>query len=150
MRTFITIAFALSFLIISCNQQKSEDNIYLEAEQVFDKAIEIHDEVMPLMGDIMKLQSILKEKKENISEEETIREINESLQYLEDAHSSMMDWMRNLTQIPDQADTDPEAPDFISSGEMLAIQERSLEEVKKVKTAILESIEQAESMINDL
>ncbi len=150
MKTLLTTTIAISIFFISCDQQKSKEDIYLESESVFDEAIQIHDEVMPLMGDIMKLQTTLKEKKETISDEETIQKINESLQYLENAHSSMMDWMRNLTRIPDQMDVDPEAPDFISSGEMLKIQEQSLEEVKQVKTAILESISQAESMIEEL
>src|SRR5210317_8458 len=105
---------------------------------------------MPLMGNIMKLQSTLKKKKETISDEETIQKINESLQYLEDAHSLMMDWMRDLTQIPDQADIDPEAPDFISAEEMLKIQEQSLKDVKNVRTAILTSIDRAESLIKEI
>ena len=150
MRTFIATTIAITIFLISCDQQKSTENTYLEAEKVFDEAIEIHDEVMPLMGEIMKLQSTLKEKKENISDEETIQRINESLQYLEDSHSLMMDWMRNITQIPEQEDVDPEAADFISSDAMFKIQEQSLEDVKKVKTAILESINQANLLISNL
>ncbi len=150
MKTFFITTIAIAIFFISCDQQNSKENIYLESENVFDEAIEIHDEVMPLMGNIMKLQSSLKEKKENISNEETLLRINESLQSLEDAHSSMMDWMRNITQIPDQSDVDPEAPDFISSEEMLKIQEQSLKDVKNVKNAILTSIEQAESLIKEL
>jgi hypothetical protein len=150
MKNFFPITIAVVIFFISCDRQKSKDNFYLESENVFDEAIEIHDEVMPLMGNIMKLQSTLKEKKENISDEEKIQEINESLQSLEDAHSSMMDWMRNLTQIPDQSEVDPEAPDFISAKEMLKIQEQSLKDVKKVRNSILTSIDQAESLIKEL
>jgi hypothetical protein len=150
MKTFITVIFSITFFIVSCDQQKSKESIYIDSEKVFDEAIEIHDEIMPLMGDIMKLQSTLKENKKSISDEETIQKINVSLQYLEDAHSSMMDWMRNLTQIPEQADVDMDAADFISSEDMLKIQEQSLKDVKKVKTAILESIDQAESLIDEL
>jgi len=150
MKTFFTTAISIFIFFISCDQQKSKENIYLESEKVFDEAIEIHDEVMPLMGNIMKLQSILKEKKENISDEETLLRINESLQSLEDAHSSMMDWMRNLTQIPDQSEVDPETSDFIPAKEMLKIQEQSLKDVKNVRTAILTSIDQAESLIKEL
>lgn len=150
MKTIFTTTFVFVLFIISCNQRDSKENIYLEAERVFDQAIQVHDEVMPLMGDIMNLQSALKEKKDEISDEATIQKINESLQNLENAHSLMMDWMRNITQIPDQSQVDPEAPDFVSSMEMLKIQEESLEGAKKVKTAILESINQASSLINDL
>ena len=150
MKLFLTASAVAVLFIISCNQRDSKENIYLQAEEVFDQAIAIHDEVMPLMGDIMKLQTTLKEKKNNISSKEAIQKINESLQNLEDAHSLMMDWMRNVTQIPNQSDLDPDAPDFISAEEMYKIQEQSLEEAKKVKTAILESINQAELLISDL
>jgi len=150
MKTFFTTSIVIVLFLISCDQRNTKENLYLNAEEVFDQAISIHDEVMPLMGDIMKLQSSLKEKKANISDQETIRKINESLQNLENAHSLMMDWMRNITQIPDQSEVDPEAPDFVSPREMLQIQEQSLEEAKKVKTAILESINRADSLIEEL
>jgi hypothetical protein len=150
MKTIFTAAIAFVLILFSCGQRNAKEDIYLDAEKVFDQAISVHDEVMPLMGDIMKLQSTLKEKKTNLSDEETIQKINKSLQDLEDAHSLMMDWMRNITPIPEQSEVDPEASDFISSKEMLKIQEQSLEEAKEVKTAILESINEANSLINEL
>jgi len=150
MRSFFTTSVVIVLFLVSCGQRDTKENIYLKAEEVFDQAISIHDEVMPLMGDIMKLQRALKEKKDNISDEETIQKINESLQNLENAHSLMMDWMRNVTRIPDQSEVDPDASDFISPQEMFKIQEQSLEDAKKVKTAILESINQANSLISEL
>lgn len=150
MKTNFAAAIAFILILISCNQRNTKENLYLDAEKVFDQAIGVHDEVMPLMGDIMKLQSTLKEKKANISDEETIQKINESLQNLENAHSLMMDWMRNITQIPDYMEVDPEAADYVSPQAMLKIQEQSLKEAEKVKTAILESINQADSLIKDL
>lgn len=150
MRSFFTTSVVIVLFLVSCGQRDTKENIYLKAEEVFDQAISIHDEVMPLMGDIMKLQRALKEKKDNISDEETIQKINESLQNLENAHSLMMDWMRNVTRIPDQSEVDPDASDFISPQEMFKIQEQSLEEAKKVKEAILESINQANSLISEL
>ncbi len=150
MKSFFTTSVVIVLLFVSCGQHNTKENVYLESERVFDQAIEVHDEVMPLMGDIMKLQSALKEKKDNISDEETIQKINESLQNLENAHSLMMDWMRNVTQIPDQSEVDPDASDFVSPQEMLLIQEQSLEEAKKVKIAILGSINEANSLISEL
>ena len=150
MRSFFTTSVVIVLFLVSCGQRETKENIYLKAEEVFDQAISIHDEVMPLMGDIMKLQRALKEKKDNISDEETIQKINISLQNLENAHSLMMDWMRNVTRIPDQSEVDPDASDFISPQEMFKIQEQSLEDAKKVKTAILESINQANSLISEL
>ena len=64
MRSFFTTSVVIVLFLVSCGQRDTKENIYLEAEEVFDQAISIHDEVMPLMGDIMKLQSALKEKKD--------------------------------------------------------------------------------------
>ena len=150
MKSFFTTSVIAVLFLVSCGQHNTKENVYLEANRIFDQAIEVHDEVMPLMGDIMKLQSALKEKKDNISDEKTIQKINESLQNLENAHSLMMDWMRNVTQIPDQSEVDPDASDFVSPQEMLLIQEQSLEEAKKVKIAILGSINEANSLISEL
>ena len=150
MKSFFTTSVVIVLFFVSCSQRDTKENIYLEAEEVFDQAISIHDEVMPLMGDIVKLQTTLTEKKDNISDEVTIGKVNESLQNLENAHSLMMDWMRKVIRIPDQSEVDPDASDYVSPQEMLKIQELSLQEAKKVKTAILESIDQANSLINEL
>jgi len=134
--------------ILSCNHNKN--NIYSEAEKIYDESIKVHDEVMPLMGKIMDLQQTLKNKKEEITEEAKIDQINITLQNLENAHNAMMHWMKNLAPIPEEPKDDPDSSYLPSRDEMLKIQERSLEEVKKVKEVILGSIDKAETLISSL
>jgi hypothetical protein len=135
--------------LIGCNNQ-SKNGLYADSEKIYNLAIDIHDEVMPLMGDIMKLQSTLKAKKDEISDEGNIEKIDTVLQRLENAHNSMMLWMKQVTPIPEISDNNSDLSGFPSEKEMLDIQKRSLENVKKVKEAILSSIEEANALISEL
>jgi hypothetical protein len=146
MKKINIILIAVLVGLLSCNQDKNK--IYSESEKIYKESIKVHDEVMPLMGKIMDLQQILKNKKEEITDEAKIDQINITLQNLENAHNTMMYWMRNLTPIPEEPKDDSDLSNLPSQEEMLKIQERSLEEIKKVKKAILESIDKAETLIS--
>jgi hypothetical protein len=149
----IYIPFLVIILLaLSCNPKNNQNDQYAEAEKIYKEAIEIHDEVMPMMGDIMKLQSILKEKKEEFSDSdrEFENQINIALQNLENAHNGMMQWMRNITPIPKEEDLETGTSTLLSKEEMLEIQEKSFEEIKKVQNSILESIENARVLISEL
>jgi transglutaminase/protease-like cytokinesis protein 3 len=124
--------------------------MYSESENIFQEAIDIHDEVMPLMGDIMQLQSTLKSIKQTMSDEAQIEKINIALQNLENAHNAMMGWMKNITPIPDIPKNSEDISSYPTKKEMLEIQEKSLENIKKVKNAILASIDKANALISEL
>jgi len=150
MKISFSLLFVLFVVSISCSQKGENNNAYYEAEKVFEEALQIHDEVMPLMGDIIKLQSNLRAKKENITDENTLQKINETMQNLENAHNAMMVWMRNVTQVPDNIEGMPEASDLPTPEEMLKIQEKSLQNIEEVKAAIIESMERANSLLSTL
>jgi hypothetical protein len=99
------------------------------------------------MGYIMKLQKSLKVKKEGIADRELLDKINVSLQNLENAHNSMMIWMRNITPVPEYI---ADSQENLSPEEMRKIQQRSLDDVRNVKEAILKSISEANSLIAEL
>ena len=146
MKKINIILIAVLLGLQSCNPDKNK--MYSESEKIYKESIKVHDEVMPLMGKIMDLQQALKNKKEEITDEAKIDQINITLQNLENAHNAMMYWMRNLTPIPAEPKDDPDLSNLPSQEEMLRIQERSLEEIKEVKKAILESIDKAETLIS--
>jgi hypothetical protein len=150
MRRINFILFITIIHTLICCQNRDKNKVYAESEKIYKSAIDIHDEVMPMMGDIMKLQSTLKSKKEEISDGETIEKIHVALQKLENAHNSMMHWMRNVTPIPTISENDSELSDYPSEEEMLEIQQKSLDSIKEVKKAILSSIEEANTLISAL
>jgi len=141
----------VTFLIFSCDNSINRNDKYADSRKIYKEAIKIHDEVMPIMGEIMKLQKSLKSKKEKISDSQTVQEINESLQKLEDAHQSMMVWMRTLTPIPEYKESEvDQSIELPSPDEMLEIQKSSLQSVKIVKELILSSIEEGNKLLTSL
>ncbi len=144
------LVLVLLILIFSCRDNKEKgDSDYSESKKIYGRALEIHDEVMPKMGTIMDLQKELKQKKEQTEDEEKIKKINASLQQLENAHRAMMNWMRNLTPLPDTDKIDDPDPDPTPE-EMKNIQQQSLENIKEVKKKINSSIEEARILIDSL
>jgi hypothetical protein len=146
----IPTLLGILMLTLSCNLNNSRQDMYSDSKKIYDEAIDIHDEVMPMMGEIMNLQATLKSKKEEVSDQELINEINISLQNLEDAHNGMMLWMRNITIIPSSSEIESGISELPTKEEMLKIQKTSLENIKEVKIAITESIENAKALISGL
>lgn len=143
----VYLLLAILYTVAACSHKTD----YSESKILYDEAIVIHDEVMPLMGNIVELQRKLKEVKNGVSDEYELEKINQSLQHLENAHQGMMNWMRTLTPIPD-----PDNPLFkdqdtktIPEGEMLTIQKKSLENIKNVRSIMLESIDEAKDLLSN-
>jgi hypothetical protein len=151
MKSKIKIIFLLTFVLISCDRSHNQEGKYADSRKVYDEAINIHDEVMPLMGEIMQLQKNLKIEKEKINDAQQKVEINEVLQKLEDAHNSMMIWMRTITSIPESKEgVLIDSSGLPAANEMLEIQKSSLKSVKIVKELILSSIEEGNKLLESL
>jgi hypothetical protein len=150
MKSLKLIVFIVLTLTLTFCKNTAKNEQYAESEKIYKMAINIHDEVMPLMGEIVELQSLLKSKKEEVTDDLSIEKINMTLQNLENAHNSMMLWMRNITPIPAMSDKDTGmTSEHPSANEMLEIQKKSLEDIKKVKEAMLTSIEEANTLISE-
>jgi hypothetical protein len=149
----LTILF-LGGVIFGCQQQKNADDPYKDSREIYGEAIEIHDEVMPKMGEIMELQKTLKSSKETLTDENVINQADSTMNDLENAYDQMMNWMRNIPRIPEfSPGGNPEEvsgeplPDPKDLKESLI---RSLEEIKKVKRHVNESIKNAEKLLESL
>lgn len=119
---------------------KTEQEITSSQNQM-KKVMAIHDEVMPKMGKIGHLVGQLKAKVDTTSNE---MEYNKSIKDLQDAHKSMMDWMRGFG---DRFDSDeimngkaltPEKQEWLNEEE---------EKVNGVKEKINSSITNAETLL---
>lgn len=93
MKTLKTLALlCLSVIAISCSEEQKKD-VKTDFQKEIDKAIEIHDEVMPKMSDInKKIRSL-----DTITDIDSTT-INESKTKLKNAHSQMMTWMRDFSK----------------------------------------------------
>ena len=142
----------ISFTLLNgCKQDR-----YNESRIVYQEALDIHDDVMPRMGEMMNLQMELKSiLSENKDDQILIEEVNLAIVDLEQAHEGMMEWMRNLTKVPsddansshpheihEDKEADPPPP-----SEMLRIQQAQKNEILNVREQILNSIEAANRIL---
>lgn len=124
-------------LIISCKQEKKATEGPTQMEQV----MAIHDEVMPKMGTLAKYTAELKAK---VDTNEMGRQYEVAMKDLQNANTSMMDWMMGFG---DRFDSDE-----ILNGKELTAQKlewlnEEEEKVKQVKEQINSSIAKAESLL---
>ncbi len=89
--SFKTASIILSFFVVllSCKTEPKKDEIPSKMEEV----MSVHDEVMPKMGTISKLIGALKPR---VDSTDVGKENLKAIRNLQDAHKSMMDWMRDF------------------------------------------------------
>lgn len=84
-----TVIFSIFLVLVSCKNEAKKN----EAPSQMKEVMAIHDEVMPKMGDISKLIADLKPK---VDSTEVGKENLKAISDLQDAHKSMMDWMKGF------------------------------------------------------
>ena len=140
---------ALIILTSACakpSNQSNEEDLNDQQEgnpnQALDeKVMDLHDEVMPKMEDIYKIQSQIKEKIANSPN--LVNERKEALDkialQLDSANKAMMDWMHQFQPLPDSADQE----------EARAYLETQMEKIKKVKEEMIMAIERGQEAIKN-
>jgi len=153
MHNMVAFLLAAGFLI-ACHPAEENQDKYKDSREIYNHSIEIHDEVMPKMGKIMELQKSLKEIRDQLNDENRKIELDSAINRLENAHDEMMKWMRNIPGIP------PYNPNGVKENtgdisypepqELEKLQRQSLEQIKKVKENINQSIEEGEKLLGSL
>jgi hypothetical protein len=131
------VLICLSLQFSGCNSDKKNPNEELKKE-----VIEIHDEVMPLMGDLKSLKTKVLEKSASLSNEdfsnkEQIEELEQMAAELDSAFDGMFVWMR-------QFKSDYEGMSTIEVKDYLLEQKLKVE---KVNVDIKEAIASATEML---
>ncbi|UOB16233.1 hypothetical protein [Abyssalbus ytuae] len=134
----LSILLILTLAFASCKTDKKENSEPTKMENV----MAIHDEVMPKMG---KINSLIQELHTKADTTATGIKYQEAEAKLQEAHKSMMDWMKEFGE--------KFTPDEILKGQELTKEKKKLldeEEVKinEVKNKINESISNAETLLN--
>jgi len=86
-----------AILLVACEEKPKETDV------LYKKVMEVHDEIMPKMGDIMKLKKQLKEKLAELDtateiDRAKIEEIEQAIADLDNSHEEMMGWMRQFNR----------------------------------------------------
>lgn len=143
-----SILSVLSFVLImaSCGKTSEHSGHEHDAgvnngdnpnEALYNQAMEVHDEVMPKMEDIYQLKRNLQEQIANTPDMvvERKKQLEQIISNLDSANNAMMDWMHTFNPLPDSTDQE-QAREYLES---------EIEQVKKVKELMIESIEKAEA-----
>ncbi len=87
---YLLFAF-LAFGLLSCGPKKSE--------KLFEEVMALHDEVMPKIGELRKLETELTSQKEELLANDStadVSNIDSKLTAVQGASNGMMDWMRGF------------------------------------------------------
>jgi outer membrane translocation and assembly module TamA len=136
MKNYMAILFIVGFVVISCKEEKRTETSQMK------KVMAIHDEVMPKMSTLGNMVADLSEKED--STEIGIKYM-EARKELQEAHKSMMDWMRGFGERFDS--------DEILNGKELSAQKQKWldeeeEKVKALRDQINGSIEKAKILLH--
>lgn len=140
--------FAL-FLIMSCTKSADQSTMNNDSDQtqeegpnqaLYNQMMDIHDEVMPKMDDIMKLKRELQEQISNSPDmlAERKQELENTIYTLDSASNSMMNWMHRIHEFNPLADS-------VNQEKAREYLESEMEEIRKVKELMTESIEKAKA-----
>lgn len=113
----------------------SDDLVAENTNQVlYNEAMDIHDEVMPKMGNLMSLKRKLKDTLDTPGLTEAQQnDFKSRVQLLDSAQKSMMDWMHGVYP-PEDSTAGEDYRQYI---------EGKLEDAKKMRSLILEALEKA-------
>ncbi|MEX2513720.1 MAG: hypothetical protein WD398_12515 [Cyclobacteriaceae bacterium] len=134
-------SFALFLLIppflFSCNPGQTEQ------QQLKDKVIAVHDEVMPKIGNLKSVQKDLLEKAKELEKRQTadsdqIEALHSTVNDCEEAYNNMFVWMRQYQSDYGEM-TDEEIRDYLNN---------QLLKVEKVNQDIKSALDQADSLLS--
>ncbi len=129
-----------TIIITSCNQLSKEEK---EFDALMQKVIDVHDEVMPKMGEI---SSMIKDLEAKIDTTDTGKLHANAQQDLKDSYDFMMKWMQDFSdKFPHDQDTGTMTPEEFAS-QMTLLKEEEVE-VNKMRDQINSSIENAKKLL---
>jgi len=152
MKSLQILAMLAIFSFMSCTKSGDHSTMNHEAEQtqeegpnqaLYNQMMDVHDEVMPSMDEIMKLKRALREQIEKSPDMviERKQELENVISNLDSASSSMMNWMHRIHEFDPLADS-------VNQEKAREYLESEMEEIKKVKTLMTESIEKAKKEVS--
>lgn len=137
------IAIALSLILISTSSCKNQKAEVTETPTKMEEVLAIHDEVMPKMATIAKLVEKLKSKTDSTGNN---KKYKDAMTDLQEAHTSMMDWMKGFGERFDHEEVMKGKPLSEEKKVWLAEEEQK---VKAMREKVLKSISNAQQVLQN-
>ena len=128
-KTFALLLIMPALALMKCGPKKEKED---PEKVLYNQVMDIHDEVMPSMGELNRLKRELTKKIENSPDmvEEKRREIEGTILLVDSASRAMMVWMREFN--PEEYADKEELRDYL---------EEEMKRVQNVKDLMLEALE---------
>jgi nitrous oxide reductase accessory protein NosL len=151
MKKNLYIAAVALIVLAACRNQPTAEEVALTFQiETYDtlktEAMQVHDEIMPKMGELMELRGELSANEpEFISKEAYIKEISTAAEYLKASHDAMMSWMQDYSEKFPYGDPTPETKEAMDK--KLPLLEQEVKEIKDLKEQTLKAIEMAQELL---
>lgn len=145
---YIIQSCCLLLLLSACSNSATTmepvDTATIESEQ-FQKMMDLHDLVMPQMGNLMKLSGQLKEAEATLTEDQAAlkAKLVSTREHLDKAHEGMMDWMHGIKPLGDLRNEK-------NHEEILSYITTEQDKIEEVQTLTNSSIEAAEGLLQEI
>ena len=151
----------LAVLWNSCSSPtatEADTGTLAQAREIYAETMALHDEVMPRMDELMQLRQKLELRVNSIREGDTaahadsMQQMQTAIEQLQQADRHMMQWMRNIKQVPGAEGTetasDSETGTTITdTTNVIQIQRQQKAEMEQVKEQMENSITEARRLI---
>jgi len=147
MKNILYIVVIAFIALTACKNQPTPEEVALKAQiETYDtlktEAMEVHDEIMPKMGELMELRGDL-----TANESESMsKEIYTAAEDLKASHDAMMSWMKDYSEKFPYESTTPETKEAMDKKLPLLVQE--VKEIKDLKEQTLKAIEMAQELLS--
>lgn len=127
-QSFALVFAALLIGFTGCSTKQKEED---QNKSLYNQVMDIHDEVMPSMGELNRLKRELKEKIENSPDlvADKKKEVEETILLIDSASKAMMVWMREFS------------PEDYTEGELTEYLKSEMKRVQQVKETMLDALE---------
>ena len=116
----------------------------MEAETaLYKKVMEVHDEVMPKMGDLNRVKRNLEQKAEEMPGQVDTVAVAQTVAAIEAAENGMMDWMQGISK--HRPETMREAGE--SHEAIMEALNQELESIEKVRDDMMSSLQKGQQML---
>lgn len=143
---------AIAFTVASCgNTNKTEETTATtttDSEQFYqllDEVMAVHDEMMPQMGKLSELRQNLEEKAGE--DKMNAMSYEEAAKDLEDAHKSMMDWMKDFGEVFPHKEDRLEGMNEDQIKESIELMKEQQTAVNAMKEKMVSSMENARALL---
>lgn len=146
MKVIKTLCIAIfAITLISCANPPSEEEVVFH--QLLEEVLEVHDEMMPQMGELSDLRQQLEEK----ASEEPMDAINyeDAIAQLEAAHKGMMDWMKDFGEVFPYKENRLEGMNEVEIKESVELMKDQKVKVDNMKNDMVESMQNAKSILGN-